>query len=261
MGGVEVSVAEEVVLEAPAVLVVGRVEHQRSQVVEVGTLGVGQRAKDAFLDHVEDPQLFTVVAAVLEHDAMPLCLLRHLDEVNALLVGRRDGHLAGGVQSLAHGVRGHRGMPLPGSTDQDHVRHVGRAGFLPRVVVSGEDAGSVGLELGNAVERPLDLVGIDVADGGDLGVSPANQPLKHVDQAAAPVAQTEQGNPHGGQGFRGEVKHGALELGRLHSFCKFKCVHGPCRSRCPPGHQATQSKQATLQELPSLHALKVGRAR
>ena len=96
---------------------------------------------------------------------------------------------------------------------------------------------------------------------GDMGVSLANQPFEHVDQAAAPVAQPEQGNPHGGQSLCREVKHGALELGRLHSFSKFKCVHGPCRSRCPPGHQATQSKQATLQELPSLHALKVGRAR
>ena len=107
----------------------------------------------------------------------------------------------------------------------------------------------------------MDLVGVDVADGGDLGVPLTDQPFEHVDQAAAAVAQSEKGNPHGGQRLRGQIKDGALELGRLHPFRKFNGAHWALSPRCPSGHQATQSKQATLEELPSLHALKVGRAR
>ena len=97
VGGVEVAVAVEVMFEAPAVLVVGGVEHHHAQVVQVGALGVGEAAKDALLDHLHDPKLLAVVAAVLQHDTVALGFLGDLHQVDGLLIGRGDGHFAGGV--------------------------------------------------------------------------------------------------------------------------------------------------------------------
>ena len=210
VGGVEVAVPVEVVLQPPAVLVVGRVEHHHAEVMQVGALGVGEGAEDAFLDHLHDPQLLAVVAAVLEHDAVSLGLFRGLDQVNAFLVGRGDGHFAGGVEALAHGIGRHGGVPFPRGADQGEVRDFGAAGFLPGVVAAGEDARGVCLEFGDALQGPLDLFGVDVADGGDFGVALADEPFEHVNQAAAPVAEAEEGHPDFGEGLGGEVKHGAV---------------------------------------------------
>ena len=261
MRGVEVAVAVQVMLEAPAVLVVGRVQHHHPQVVQVGALGVGQGAEDAFLDHVEDPQLLTVVAAVFEHDAVALRFLGHLNEVDAFLVGGGDGHFAGGVQPLPHGMGGHGGVPFPRGADQGEVREFGGAGGLPGVIASCEGLGRGGLELGNAVERPLNLVGIDVADGADLGVPLTHKPFEHVDEAAPSVAQPDEGNPHLGQGFRGQVKHRSLQLGGLNALGEFRGAQWTAGLGSTSGHQTAQSQQSTPQEIPSLHALKVGRGR
>jgi len=117
VGGVEVAVAVQVVLEAPAVLVVGGVEHHHAQVVQVGALGVGEAAKDALLDHLHDPQFLAVVAAVLQHDAVAPGFLGRLHQVNAFLIGRGDGHFAGSVQALAHRVDRHGRVPFPRGAD------------------------------------------------------------------------------------------------------------------------------------------------
>ena len=116
------------------------------------------------------------------------------------------------MEALAHGIGRHGGVPFPWGADQGEVGDLCVAGFLPGVVAAGEDARGVRLEFGDALQGPLDFLGVDVADGGDFGVALADEPFEHVDQAAAPVAEAEEGHPDFGEGLGGEVKHGACLL-------------------------------------------------
>ena len=261
VGGVQVAVAVQVVLQAPAVLVVGGVEHHHAQVVQIGALGVGQCAEDAFLDHLHDPELLAVVAAVLQHDAVALGLLGDLYEVNGFLVGRGDGDLAGGVQALPHGVASHGRVPFPWRADEGQVSVVGVAGGLPRVVVAGEDLRCGILELADAGLGLLDFLGVDVADGGDLGVAFADEPFEHVDEARSAVAEADEGHAHLGQGFGLEVKDGALQPGLGHAFLEegVEVFVGGLSLESTGGHQSAQTEESTPEEFPSLHGLKIGR--
>ena len=240
VGGVEVAVAVEVVLQPPAVLVVGRVEHHDAQVVQVGALGMGEAAKDAFLDHLHDPKLLAIVAAVLQHDAMAPGLLGGLDQVNGFLVGRGDGHLAGGVQALAHGVDGHGGVPFPGGADQGHVGDFGVACRFPCAVASCEDLRCGLLELANAGQGLVDFLGVDVADGSDFGVAFADKPFEHVDEARTAVAEPNEGNAHLRDAVGGQVKYRTLEVGLGHAVLEngIEVVVGRLPLESAGGHQA-----------------------
>jgi hypothetical protein len=57
------------------------------------------------------------------------------------------------------------------------------------------------LEFCNARRGLFNLGGVDVADGRDFGVAFSHEPLQHVDQAAAPVAEPDEGDAHFRQGF------------------------------------------------------------
>jgi len=247
MGGVEVAVAVEVVLEAPAVLVVGGVKHHHAQVVQVGALGVGEAAKDALLDHLHDPKLLAVVAAVLQHDTVALGFLGDLHQVDGLLIGRGDGHFAGGVQALAHGVGGHGRVPFPRGADQGQVGHLCAAGGFPCCVTSGECPRGVLLEFCNARRGLFNLGGVDVADGCDFGVAFSHEPLQHVDQAAAPVAEPDEGDAHLGQGFGLKVKDGTLQAGLGHAFAEegIEVFVWRLAFEAAGGQESSQPEQAT----------------
>ena len=72
MGGVEVAISLQMLAQTPTVVVVRCIQQQRPQVVEIGALGVGHIPKNTFFHHVEQPKLFAVVAAILQHDAVLL---------------------------------------------------------------------------------------------------------------------------------------------------------------------------------------------
>ena len=72
--GLKIAIALEVVAQTPAVLVIRGVNHQLPEVMYVRALRMGQRTEDAFFNHLQYPQLFAVVAAILQHDAMLLGL-------------------------------------------------------------------------------------------------------------------------------------------------------------------------------------------
>ena len=72
MGGVEVAISLQMLAQPPTVVVVGGIQQQRPQVMQVGALGVGHIPKNTFFHHVEQPKLFAVVAAILQHDAVLL---------------------------------------------------------------------------------------------------------------------------------------------------------------------------------------------
>ena len=260
VGGVEVAVAVQVVLQAPAVFVVGGVEHHHAQVVQVGALGVGEGAKDALFDHLHDPQLLAVVAAVLQHDAMAAGLLGGLDQVNGFLVGRGDGHLAGGVQALAHGMNGHGGVPFPRGADQGHVGDFGVACRFPCAVASCEDLRCVLLELANAGLGLVDFLRVDVADGGDFGVAFADEPFEHVDEARTAVAEPNEGNAHLGDGVGGQVKYRTLEVGLGHAVLEngIEVVVGRLPLESAGGHESAQAEESAPQKFPSLHGPKLG---
>ena len=259
VGGVEVAVAVEVVLQPPAVFVVGRVEHHDAQVVQVGALGMGEAAKDAFLDHLHDPQLLAVVAAVFQHDAVALGLLGNLHQVNAFLVGRGDGYLTGRVEALAHGISRHRGVPFPRCADQSEVRGFGAAGFFPSSVAASEDARGIRLEFGDALQGLLDLLRVDVADGRDFGVALADEPLEHIDEARAPIAKADEGHPDLGEGFGLKVKDGTLQPGLGHTLLEkgVEVFVGGLSLQSAGGHESAQAEESAPQKFPSLHGLKL----
>ena len=260
VGGVEVAVAVQVVLQAPAVFVVGGVEHHHAQVVQVGALGVGEGAKDALFDHLHDPQLLAVVAAVLQHDAMAAGLLGGLDQVNGFLVGRGDGHLAGGMQALAHGMNGHGGVPFPRGADQGHVGDFGVACRFPCAVASCEDLRCVLLELANAGLGLVDFLRVDVADRGDFGVAFADEPFEHVDEARTAVAEPNEGNAHLGDAVGGQVKYRTLEVGLGHAVLEngIEVVVGRLPLESAGGHESAQAEESAPQKFPSLHGPKLG---
>ena len=133
-GGVQVAVALQVFSQAPAVVVVGGVEKECPQVVEVGALGVGEFTKHLVFHHVEQPQFLFVVAAIFEHDAMLLGALRRLHQGQTIGFRHRNGHFGRSVQSLFHGVQGHGGVQVPGCGDDHQIGQFCIARTLPRVV-------------------------------------------------------------------------------------------------------------------------------
>ena len=79
--------------------------------------------------------------------------------------------------------------------------------------VSGEDPGRGLLEFGDLLLGAADFGRIDVADGCDFGVAFLHEPIQHVNEALASVAQSEDGNAHPRDGGDGEVKGTAGEAG------------------------------------------------
>ena len=261
VGRVQIAVARQVVLEAPLVFVVGGVEHQGAQVVQVGTFGVGHRAEDTVLDHVEQPQFFAVVAAVFQHDAMPLRFLGYLDQFYAGLRRVSDGHFRRCVHAAAHGCDRHRRVQFPRGADQGHVRHIVRHGLHPSVRRSGEDPGHGLLEFGDLLLGAADFGRVDVADGRDFGVAFLHEPIQHVNEALASVAQSEDRNAHPRDGGDGEVKGTASEAGGFdfggEDFIQRSRISGSGKRT----QHSSEPKQATHpKKIESAHVPKIGKA-
>jgi len=134
------------------------------------------------------------------------------------------------------------------------------AGVFPSIVVAGEDLRRGLLKRGDAGLGLFDFGGVDVADGGDLGVAFADEPFEHVDEARAPVAEPEQGDADLGDGVGGEVKDGALQVGLGHALLEkgVEVFVGRLSLESAGGHEATQSQESTPEEFPSLHGPKLG---
>ena len=113
------------------------VVHQR---VDVGTLGVGQFAEHALAHHVQGLQLEEVVAAVLQHHAVPAGALAGLDQLPAAVQVQGRRHLDRRVLAVAHGADRHGHVPRPGRADVDQVQ-VQLAEVAPVLGAGGEFAG------------------------------------------------------------------------------------------------------------------------
>ena len=91
-------------LQTPAIFIIRGVNHQLAQIMQIGTLCVRDGSKNAFFNHVEDPQFFAIVTAIFQHDAMALCGFRCSHQFNRIFGRVGDGHFRGRVQSVFHGL-------------------------------------------------------------------------------------------------------------------------------------------------------------
>ena len=144
---------------------------------------------------------------------MTLGFLGHLDQFHAGFRGICDGHFRRRVHAAAHGYDRHRRVQFPRGADQRHVRHVVRHGLHPGVRRAGEDPGRGLLEFGDLLLGAADFGRVDVADGRDFGVAFLHEPIQHVNEALASVAQSEDRNAHLRDGGDREVKSTASEAG------------------------------------------------
>ena len=214
MGGVQVAIAFEVFSQPPAFVVVGGVQKQCPQIVQVSTFGVGHVAKHPLFDHVEQPQLFAVVATVLQHDAMPLGALRGRDQGEAIFFGVGDGHLACRVKPLLHGVQGHWGVEVPGGGNHHQVGHLRIARLTPsftRCIV--DEQGSGRLKGGDFVGSPGHVLCLNVAERHDFRMSLGHEPFQHFNEGTAAVAKAQHGHANFGNGGCGVVHHRPIDLG------------------------------------------------
>ena len=138
-----------------------------AQVVDVGSLQVGEGAEEALLLHGEHGLVEGVVAAVLEHEAVAAGALGGVDELPALGYGGGGGHLNGYVLALLHGIAGHGGVGEPVGADVYQI-NVG-ALTQPAPAIGGVvDGGVVASILLHEVVGIGQVRRVDVAQGYDV---------------------------------------------------------------------------------------------
>ena len=107
-----------------------------AQVVQVRAFGVYDFAEQSLLRHVQHAQLELVVAAVLEHYAVTLCLFGSVDESPAVCHGCGCRNLCSYMFALLHCIYCNIGMACPVGT-YIHKVNVGlTAQGFPSVVVA-----------------------------------------------------------------------------------------------------------------------------
>ena len=219
---VEVAVPLQV-LEPPPEPDVLPVEEQRSQVVDVGALGVVDLAQHSRPDEVPRQHLAPAVVAVLEHDAVPPRPLGGVHELPALVEGDGGRDLDRGVGSSRHGGERHRDVPAPGCRDVDEVEVAPAAQGLEVPLSLRVDLRPGPPRFLDPVLHPRRPLGADVAHGLDLDALDPEE-VSHVARAARAAADDAhpddralfEGNAHhrgalGGRGCRALGRAGAAE--------------------------------------------------
>ena len=174
------------------------------------------------LDHVQASELEKVIAAILQHHAVPAGPLGGIDERPALGDAGRGGHLDGDVLAVLHGIHRHRRMQLPRHGEIDKVDVVQLAKRLPALLAGELVDGPRSASLDEARLGPFDPLGKQVAERSDRGVLNIGHPLRNV---LAPVPETDDADADGVDRVAGEAEH-ALLPGRP----RRRIIHDPAAS-------------------------------
>ena len=91
-------------------------------------------------------------------------------------------------------------MPFPWRTNECEVRYFRGHGLFPSIFCTRENSGNDPLKRSDLFLCSLDFLGVDVADRRDFRMSFLHQPIEHVNQALAAVAETKKSNSNLGDG-------------------------------------------------------------
>ena len=172
-----------------------------AKIVQVSTLGMNDLAEHALADHIEDHHLGLAVVAILHHHAMSACLLRHLDELPAIVERHSCGHFRGGMLAILHGCDAHRHVPLPRRRRVDEI-DVRRFAQPLEVFRPARKASRFGLaRLGHPFLHQFHAVFDDVADRRDARAGHAEK-IAHV--GAAHATDADEADPDLRQWWRAE---------------------------------------------------------
>ena len=155
------------------------------EVVDVRALGMDEVAELAEAAEVERKHLDFAVAAVLELHAVALEPLGSLDELPALIDGKRGRNLDRDVLAGVHRVERNRNVKLPRRRVVDEIDVLVVAELLPLLGAASVDLRRGTARLLDCRERTLDAHGVQVADRGYLAAG------NRVEAGDAGLATTE----------------------------------------------------------------------
>ena len=206
-----ISRVPRVVVESPHALItraVGRIQIQRAQVVDIGSLDVHHFAEQPSGGHVQRRHLEKVVTAVLEHHAVAARAFGGVDELPALIDRHGCRNLERDMLAAFHRIDGDRRVQFPWRTVVYQIDVVALAHLFP-VLLAGV-CGRLGQSgSGQYPLRPLDGPRTYVAQRDDLN---ALQMREALDGHRTPHAEPDECHAHGRNRIAAQLQHVRLSF-------------------------------------------------
>ena len=135
VGGIVVPAMVDVVVDPPGLAVVPVIGKE----VNISTFHVIDLAEQPLLGHVQGRHLEEIVAAVLQHHAVPTGALAGIDKLPAIVDRQSHRHLTGDMVPMLQRIQRNRHMRQPVRADIDQVDVIPVAqlliGLVPEVVI------------------------------------------------------------------------------------------------------------------------------
>ena len=151
-------------------------------------------AEQPLADNDQDSQIVTTEAPVFEHHTGDLGLLGCIDQVPAFIESIGGGDFDANVFARFHGVNGHRGVPTPGSGDDNGVDVISVHKLLKGIFILIVAFGLAPAGFDDHILGGGEFFEVNITKGGDLDSVYFQQVAK---QTWATAAKSNNPDPDG----------------------------------------------------------------